>query len=235
MSINQTRIRPLAWVKRRLVKSGPYPYTIHFGLFKGLKLNLDLQHQTQVYLGLWEQETYSHLRKAASTCEWMVDVGAGRGELCLYFLKNSRAERIVALEPQDAEIEIIKSNLSLNGEQDNHAVTISDQFVGTAEDPKYTSLDALGVEQDKRSFIKIDVDGYELDVLKSGERLLSETNVDLLVETHSKDLEEECLKWLESRGYNCEIVENAWWRFAVPEQRPVPHNRWMWATNRKRP
>lgn len=231
MSINQTNIRPLAWVKRRLVKGGRRPYKVYLGLFKGLILNLDLQHQTQVCLGLWEQETYIYLRKAADTCEWMVDVGAGKGELCLYFLKNSRAENIVALEPQDSEIEIIKSNLSLNGERDKHTVTISNKFVGTAEDSNHIPLDALGMEHNKRGFIKVDVDGYELDVLKSGERLLSEGNVDILVETHSKRLEEECLEWLVSRGYICEIVGNAWWRFAVPEQRPVPHNRWIWATN----
>lgn len=231
MSINQTRVRPLAWVKRRLVKGGRRPYKVQVGLFKGLILNLDLQHQTQVCLGLWEQETYSYLRKAAATCEWMVDVGAGKGELCLYFLKNSQAERIVALEPQDSEIEIIESNLALNGEQDNHIVTISDKFVGTAEDPTHTSLDALDVDQGRRGFIKVDVDGYELDVLRSGERLLSEGDIDVLVETHSKPLEDECIGWLESRGYGCEIVNNAWWRFAVPEQRPIPHNRWIWATN----
>lgn len=230
MSINQTNIRPLAWVKRRLVKAGRRPYKVHLGLFKGLTLDLDLQHQTQVCLGLWEQETYSYIRKAASTCEWMVDVGAGKGELCLYFLKSSRAKNIIALEPQDSEIEIIRSNLSLNGEQNNHAVTILDKFVGTAEDTQFVSLDALDVDRSERGFIKIDVDGYELDALKSGEKLLSESIVDLLVETHSKRLEEECLQWLGSKGYTCRIVDNAWWRFVVPEQRPVPHNRWLWAT-----
>lgn len=231
MSVNQTRIRPLAWIKRRLVKGGRRPYRVHLGLFKGLILDLDLQHQTQVCLGLWEQETYSYLRKAAGTCEWMVDIGAGKGELCLYFLKNSRAENIVALEPQDPEIEIINTNLALNGEQNNRTVTISNKLVGTAEDPQYTSLDALEVNQSKRGFIKVDVDGYELDVLKSGAQLLSEGSVDLLVETHSKRLEDECLEWLENRNYSCEIVRNARWRFVVPERRPVPHNRWIWASN----
>jgi hypothetical protein len=213
-----------------LVKGGRRPYKVPLGLFKGLTLDLDLQHQTQVCLGLWEQETYSYLRKAADTCEWMVDAGAGKGELCLYFLKNSRAKNIIALEPQDSEIELIRSNLALNGEQDNRTITILDKFVGTAEGTQFTPLDALDVDKGKRGFIKIDVDGHELDVLKSGEKLLSEGIVDLLVETHSKRLEEECLEWLESRGYVCRIVDNAWWRFVVPEQRPVSHNRWLWAT-----
>jgi hypothetical protein len=59
---------------------------------------------------------------------------------------------------------------------------------------------------------------------------LSEGNMDLLFETHSKDLEDECIGWLRERGYRCEIIDNAWWRFIVPEQRPgTPHNRWLWA------
>jgi len=189
-----------------------------------LTLNLDLQHQTQVYLGLWEQETYKCLREVADACRWMVDVGTERGELCLYFLKESHAERVIAFEPQNSGIEILRSNLLLNGEQDNQSVTISNEFVGTADAPRYTPLDALDVETGKRGFIKIDVDGHELDVLKSGERLLSEGNPDLLVETHSKHLEKECLEWLRERGYRCEIIRNARWRFIVPEQRPgTPH------------
>lgn len=67
------------------------------------------------------------------------------------------------------------------------------------------------------------MDGYEADVLKSGEKLLSEGKVDLLIETHSKELEDECIGWLNERGYRCEVIDNAWWRFVVPEQRPTAH------------
>lgn len=230
MSINQTKIRPLAWIKRRVVKKGRRPYRVRGGLFKGLTLNLDLQHQTQVYLGLWERETYQYLRKAAEDCGWMIDVGAGHGELCVFFLKHSRAKKVLAFEPQEAEAGIIKTNLVLNGEQENQSVTISEKFVGTAEAATHKSLDSLDLDKKQRGFIKVDVDGYEADVLKSGERLLSEGNVNLLVETHSKPLEDECIGWLERRGYRCRIIDNAWWRFIVPEQRPgTPHNRWLWA------
>lgn len=231
MSINQTRVRPLSWIKRRLVKKGRRPYKVRIGLFRGLVLDLDLQHQTQIYLGLWERETHEYLREAAGSCDWVVDVGAGQGELCLFFLKNSRASRIIALEPQDSEANIIRTNLSLNGARDSRVVTISNKLVGTVADAAHTSLDALDLERTQRGFIKIDVDGYEVDVLKSGERLLSEGSVSLLIETHSKRLEDECIEWLDNKGYRCHIIDNAWWRFIVPEQRPwTPHNRWLWAT-----
>jgi hypothetical protein len=160
----------------------------------------------------------------------MIDIGAGQGELCLYFLKSSQAERVIAFEPQASEIDIIRSNLLLNEEHSNQHITVLGRFVGTSNDPSYLSLDALELDKDKRGFIKIDVDGREMDVLKSGEGLLSEGNVDLLVETHSQELEDDCFVWLTNKGYHCKIIGNAWWRFIAPEQRPIAHNRWLWAT-----
>jgi hypothetical protein len=77
------------------------------------------------------------------------------------------------------------------------------------------------------------VDGGEMEVLRSGEALLKSTTVDLLVETHSLQLEEQCLSYLASLGFACSVIRNAWWRVIIPEHRPIGHNRWIWATNRK--
>ena len=180
---------------------------------------------------MWEREIYEYIKRSSIACEWMIDIGAGAGELCLYLLKNSKAEKIIAVEPLASEIDILKSNLSLNQEQSSKRIMVLAKCAGTANAPNYFSLDTLELEKDKRGFIKIDVEGYEMDVLQSGERLLSSTTVDLLVETHSKILEEQCLEWLVSKGYHCEVIMNAWWRVIIPEQRPIPHNRWIWATN----
>ena len=232
MSINSSRLRPLSTVKQLVLgNKGPRPYRVYFGLFRNLVLNLDLQHQTQVYLGLYERETYKSINNITDTCKWMIDIGSGTGELCLYFLKNSQAEKIIGVEPLTSEIDILKSNLLLNQEQSSKRIIVLAKCVGTANHPNYFSLDDLELEKDKRGFIKIDVEGYEMDVLQSGERLLSSATVDLLVETHSKILEEQCLEWLVSKGYHCKVIMNAWWRVIVPEQRPILHNRWIWATN----
>ncbi len=230
MSINNIAIRPLSWVKNRLVKTGRYPYKVPLGLFKGLTLNLDLRHQTQVYLGLWEQETYASIRKATKNCAWMIDIGAGKGELCVYFLKHSDAQQIFAFEPQAGEISIMKHNLELNQEIDSNRMIILDKFVGTESNNHYQKLDELGIDRSQTGFIKIDVDGYELDVLKSSEALFKEANVRLLLETHSIELEQDCTQWLEQQGYQYDIIYNAWWRMIVPERRPVAHNRWLYAT-----
>lgn len=231
MNINQIRFRPLSWVKQRLVRNERKPYRIPIGLFKGLVLNLNPQHQTQVYLGLWERETHQHLKSVLSDCDWMVDVGAGQGELCLLFLKRSPAKRVIAFEPKVSNSAIIETNLAANGEQSNHAISVSNKFVGTDNDTTHVALDDLRLNKRLRGFIKIDVDSYELDVLRSGERLLSSGNIDLLIETHSEQLENECIEWLERRGYQCMILNNAWWRLIAPERRPrVDQNRWLWVS-----
>jgi methyltransferase FkbM-like protein len=103
-------------------------------------------------------------------------------------------------------------------------------YVGIHGDAGQVSLDSLAAALLGRGFIKIDVDGAELDVLRSGPECLSRTGLDLLVETHSSQLEVECTDLLKRHGFECLVVRNAWWRTILPEQRPIDHNRWLWAT-----
>lgn len=232
MNLNHIRIRPLSRAKQRLAPHGRHTYRVPFGLLNDLRLQLDLQNEMQIYLGLWERETYRRIRSVAQDCAWFVDVGAGKGELCLFFIKNSPASRIIAVEPQTSETDIMSTDLRLNNEHGNPKLTVLNCFVGSAAAPDFTSLDSLNLDPTLPGFIKIDVDGLEMDVLRSGECTISNGRPTLLVETHSKALEDECIDWLTRRGYLVKIIANAWWRFAVPEQRPTAHNRWLWAEKR---
>jgi Methyltransferase FkbM domain len=98
-------------------------------------------------------------------------------------------------------------------------------YLGTGDNQ--VRLDSLSVPE-TNGFVKIDVDGAELDVLSSGETLLRFLRPYLLIETHSQDLETHCIGFLASLGYNVSIIRNAWWRIFLPEQR-IAHNRWLWA------
>jgi hypothetical protein len=71
--------------------------------------------------------------------------------------------------------------------------------------------------------------GCEIDVLRSGRQLLRSSNVRWLIETHSPDLESECLRFLTDFGYQTQMIPNAWWRCFVPEER-TKHNRWLVAS-----
>ena len=230
MPINQTQFRPLSKLKQSLLRdSGRASRTCRFGLYRGLTFDLDLECESQIFLGLWERETYSFIRRAASRCRWAVDVGAGHGELCIYLLRKSHAEIVFAMEPRKAAVEILETNLILGGLADSKRLKVLCKYIGTASEEAYLTLDSLDLDHDKPGFIKIDVDGPECDVLDSGARLLSKGDVCLLVETHSQELELGCIDRLERLGYVCSVIRNAWWRIFVPEQRPIDHNRWLWA------
>ena len=223
-------MRLVSKIKSFLVPHGQQPRTVPVGLYRGLRLEIDLVSQTQLYLGLWERETHAFIRQASSRCLWAIDVGAGKGELCLFLLHHSPAHRIFAFEPQQSETNVIVRNLRLNGVSSDDRCVVLAKFVGCAPTPDFISLDSLDLDRLKRGFLKIDVDGAEMDVLRSGDGLLTSAPMDIVLETHSPSLEVGCIEFLTARGFRCEVVKNAWWRVLVPEQRPTAHNRWLWAT-----
>ena len=113
MSQNNTNFRPVSVLKNIVVPSGSRPRTIPFGPFKGLRFDIDLTSQTQFYFGLWEFETHPYIHAALRESNWLIDVGAGFGELCVLFRKNLC--HAIAIEPDAASLPLLHSNLELNG------------------------------------------------------------------------------------------------------------------------
>ena len=107
------------------------------------------------------------------------------------------------------------------------------KFVGNEEGDQRLRLDSLLVSLKEPCFIKMDIDGGEVEVLRGSARLLEFDDVRWLIETHSVELEAECIRILQEAGYVTKIIRNAWWRFFIPEQRPIPHNRWLIAHKSK--
>jgi hypothetical protein len=73
-------------------------------------------------------------------------------------------------------------------------------------------------------FVKVDVEGAEATVLAGAQRMLHEARPHLLIETHSRSVESECLALLRSAGYIPTIIERRRW---LPEDRGNDHNRWL--------
>jgi precorrin-6B methylase 2 len=221
-----TNFRPVSVLKKIVVPSGSRPRTIPFGLFKGLRLNIDLTSQTQFYFGLWEFETHPYIHAALKESNWLIDVGAGLGELCILFRRNLC--HAIAIEPDSACLSLIRSNLALNGLSDSD-VEIVPKYVGAVSDQHHLRLDDIHVDRSGTGFIKIDIEGFEVEALEGAVSLLGEANVTLLVEVHSEELESRCIEFLEQHRYSSEVISNSRWRYLIPELRPLPHNRWIWA------
>jgi hypothetical protein len=212
-------------IKTVFLSSQMTPRTIRFGVFRGIRTMAVPAESVQIRLGLWERETYKYIRQAAKAARWMIDIGAASGEHSLFFSLRTRADPIIAVEPSTPDL--VRQNLELNR---SRSIEILEKYLGTTADQ--VRLDSLLVPRQVTGFIKLDTDGAEFDILKSGEGLLREARPLLLIETHSAALERDCSDFLASFGYEIMIVPNAWWRTIVPEQRPGDHNRWLWA---KRP
>jgi hypothetical protein len=144
--------------------------------------------------------------------------------MSLYFLRQGGKIEVIAAEPNPSEVEGLRRHLALNGFAPD-ACRIFNQQVGDHEGA--VSLAELLRPLRGPGFIKIDVDGAEMDVLRSAGDLLDRGQIALLIETHSGLLEADCLAWLGQRGYQTAIVDNAWWRRILPDGRTIDHNRWL--------
>jgi len=225
-SPNRTKFRPLSMIKQRVVPAGQRRVTIPFGVFRGLVFNIDFRSQTQFYLGLWEFETHPCIRHGLESARWMIDAGAGHGELCILFRRHGC--QAFAIEPDTTALSVLHANMPLNG-LSRSDIAVLPKYVGTSIDQDHIGLDRVEVDRSKPGFIKIDIEGFETDALESANSLLDESDVTLLIEVHSKELEAGCIGILSSHGYTCRIIDNSRWRALIPERRLVSHNRWIWA------
>ncbi|MCS7063597.1 MAG: FkbM family methyltransferase [Methylacidiphilales bacterium] len=194
-----------------------------------MEFELEWADNSQLYFGLWERETYRWIERGVSGTDWGVDVGAGAGELLVYLKKRARLPRVIAIEASESELDRIKRNLRLNELQEGNGLAVIHAYASHHRGENYIRLDDLDLGEGKIGFIKIDVEGAELDVLKGAEKILREREVRLLIETHEEKLEEECKEFLSRLGYWVKVIKPYWWRKILPELRIVEHNRWIYA------
>jgi hypothetical protein len=226
-------MRLLSNLKNLALRPGSGPRKILAGPFKGIRMNLSLRDQTQVYLGLFEKETHPWLERLSKSIGTAIDVGAAHGEHTLFFLLKTRAKKVYAFEPDSSCFPLLAENLKLNAVTRSERLQICAKFVGGSESDHEIRLDSLRDAIDMPCLIKVDVDGAEEYVLQGASLLNRLSGVRWLIETHSRELEVACLGILLDAGFQTRVIRNAWWRFAVPELRAIPHNRWLaaWKTN----
>jgi hypothetical protein len=217
-------------LKNIFVSYGRLPRQIKSGCFRHIWMELDLTYQTQLYLGLYEREIQQYIEKLSSNVATAVDIGAGEGELTLFFLLKTLAQQVFAFEPgEDVRIQLVR-NLEHNQLHRPACFTLSAQLVGASDLNNICTLDSLLPLATQPCLIKIDVDGAELEILRGATEILTLPQMRWIIETHSEQIEKRCLEIFANAGYTTMIVSNAWWRTFLPEQRPIAHNRWLVAT-----
>lgn len=217
---------------KRLIKSAfgagsKRPHRIWTGAFRGLTLHLDASNSMQVILGFYERETYRYLRKLSTGIGTAIDIGAAQGEYSIFFLKTARAQSVLAFEPHPENRETFQENLKSNDLDSDERLKIIRKYLGRREETDWTTLDSFTAGLCEPVFIKMDVDGAEVEVLWGAKKLLGLRRVRLLIETHSAELEDQCVRILDESGFSTKIIHNGWWRSIVRDQRPIAHNRWL--------
>ncbi|MGZ5033700.1 MAG: FkbM family methyltransferase [Usitatibacter sp.] len=213
------------FIKSLLFPGGAKPRHVLFGAGRGLTVVVDPKFQSQRLLGLAELEISEEFVEFARRCRTFCDVGASDGWYCLVVRKYNPAANIIAFEPQANLAEVAREHFRLNAFTDE-GIRWEQAFCGSSG----IALDDALSNAAEPIFLKIDIEGAELDALKSGIETISRKECLLLVETHREDLEVDCKQWLESLGYRVRIIPQASYRRFVSERRPLAHNRWFVAS-----
>lgn len=174
------------------------------------------------WLGTYELTTQRRIVTEIGTCDVAVDLGANHGFFTLLLSKHCR--RVVAVEPFPPNIVLLQRHLSINhiencsvvraavaresgntsfSEGSNHATgRISP---GGAITVNTVSLPDLMATFGPASFIKMDVEGAELEALIGGSDYLRQFRPKLLISTHSVQIRQQCLDLLGKLGFTLQV------------------------------
>jgi FkbM family methyltransferase len=158
------------------------------------------------------------------------DIGANAGLYTVFAAKSVSQGAVHAFEPIPANIERLRENLQLSGvEVEVHpfAIGSSDETVtmttpdalshGTPEVTSESDNDTINVEQrsidsliesnvQTPNVVKIDVEGYEMSVIKGAEKLLRESPPrSIYIELHEDGRSEAVQNELEEAGYTTSV------------------------------
>jgi len=195
---------------------------VRYGPARGVRLLLNRRTDLQREFGLYEHELSRFYRATVRPQSVVYDVGAADGGTTLMFASLASRGHVFAFEPESAAAQAFERNIAANP-QLAPRITLVPTLVGRDA----TTLDEFADRERAPDFIKVDVDGAELDVLQTMSCLLSEQQPAIVVETHSAELEVACARFLSEHNQDVRVIKNAWWRTLYPELRPIEHNRWL--------
>jgi FkbM family methyltransferase len=195
----------------------------------GIMFDLELWDFVQwtIYFGT-EIAEKSALFDLAKPGQVVLDIGTNVGEVLMNFAKRVGPEgRVIGFEPNPETLAKCRHNLSLNSfsNVEVHGVALGDtrgtallgqpakfntgaDRIGAAGVPvQLTTLDEFAADLDRIDLIKIDVEGFDLKVVRGGEQMLKRHRPTLFVELCDSNLREqgdspaELVHWLETRGF----------------------------------
>lgn len=178
-------------------------------------------------------ETYKISIPEKGNIKTIVDLGSNIGLSALYFLKKFPGSTIFCVEPDPDNFKLLKKNLwpEINSRQAiciNAGISAEDGL-GKLEFTRYrqntrisTSTKSSGIEVSLISLnkliaqnnilqidlLKIDIEGGEADLFKTNLQWLSAVR-HLLIEFHSKEIEQRCIQILRENSFKVEPMHKS--------------------------
>ena len=160
--------RILSKIKNLIFSSEEIPRTIRSGLLQGIKMELNLASQTQVYLGFYEKEIHRVMNKLSTAVSTAIDIGAAEGIYTLYFLAKTPAKKVFSFEPNAKCRSKLILNTNLNNLTNSYKLELSSKFVGLKNNDNECTLNSLLPKISFPCLIKMDVEGEEVKILQKG-------------------------------------------------------------------
>lgn len=226
MSFNKFKKRKNVFnnlIKHLLFGKGLQQKKIILGKAKGIKMYIDPTYKIQRIIGADEHEIQSLFVDFAKKCNCFFDVGASDGYYSLLYKKYNPLGEVYLFDADEKFEEIQKKHFAINNI--NEGFHLYFKFVSNKTNDRQISLDTFKIKD--KALFKVDVEGAELLVLEGISNLLQNNDCWLIIETHSKQLEKDCINFLSRNKYQTRIIKNAWWRLILGERRPIEHNRWL--------
>jgi hypothetical protein len=201
-------------------------WRVPWGLARGLRLEVDQGAPLHIYLGTAEIELAVHVRRFARPGVRVCEVGGYDAYYAMVFARLTQAD-VTSFEFRDEAVARMRRNLALNPGLAERVKIIQTYVANESGDtPRTDTIDRMvaSATMVAPDLMIIDVEGAEAMVLGGARDLLWRRRPDLIVETHSHELEDECVGILRDSGYTPLIVNQRRW---LPEKRGSGHNRWL--------
>lgn len=214
-------------VRRHVLREGA-TWRIPMGLGQGLRVAVQEGQSASLHLyaGTAEAEIAPHVRRLLAPGMRCVDIGGNNAYYAMIFARLTGTE-VVSIDFADEAIALAEGNLALNP-QLAPLVRLERCYVADEVAPErgIATLDDLlarGVIEPP-DFVKMDVEGAELAVVRGAGHTLREHRPRIIAETHGHEVEAAVAQLLLSADYGVRIVTQRRW---LREGRPLEGNRWL--------